>query len=135
MKILEKDVKKAVIAYLDLQQRAGKLLYIRNNTGNIAVYDKERVKKGLPPRFMKSGTTGSPDLIVALKGGVTLWVELKKPASEQAGKKYPAGKQSVAQILFGKELNRLGHPYAIVHSVEELKWAIEHYEKYKLEKQ
>ena len=116
MKITENDVKKQVIAYLKMKN----ILYIRNNTAAVQVYDEKLIKAGKRPRMMMTGTPGSPDLILALPGGVTLWVELKRPASEQGGKKFPAGKQSEKQKAFEIKLEKLGHFYAVIDSVEML---------------
>ena len=126
MKITENDVKKQIIAYLKLKN----ILYIRNNTAAVQVYDKRAVEAGKKPRMMVTGTPGSPDLIIALKEGITLWVELKRPRSEQAGKNYPAGKQSDKQKEFYNKLSKLGHFYYVIHSVEELVDAIKNCETY-----
>lgn len=58
---------------------------------------------------------GVPDLIIAHDGGVTLWVEVKRPG----GKLRP--EQAGAQLWLGK----LGHRHMVAHSLAEFLTALE----------
>ena len=57
---------------------------------------------------------GAADMIVVLDGGRVVFVEYKKET----------GKQSVRQRAFQERVEKLGHWYIIVRSVEELKKAL-----------
>lgn len=74
---------------------------------------------------------GAPDLAVLLPNGVTLWLEVKRPAAYGIGKSgkqiiiSPAGKQNPAQVEFENESKRLGHFYFVVKSPAEVFKALE----------
>ena len=53
---------------------------------------------------------GSPDLIVALPGGKTAWLETKSPG----------GKQSPAQADWQRALEAIGHLYLVVYDVKDV---------------
>lgn len=62
-------------------------------------------------RMDKKTTTakGTADLIIAMTGGVTWWVECKRKG----------GKQTTEQLAHQMHLKRLGHNHAVVHSLKE----------------
>ena len=67
---------------------------------------------------------GAADLVMVLPDGRAAWVEVKRPAALAArpGKTATiaaAGRQSDSQVSFQADVESLGHPYRIVHSVEE----------------
>ena len=74
---------------------------------------------------------GAPDLAVLLPNGVTLWLEVKRPAAYGIGKSgkqiiiSPAGKQNPAQGEFENESKRLGPFYFVVKSPAEVFKAFE----------
>ena len=53
---------------------------------------------------------GSPDLIAALPGGRTLWIEVKRPGQKQKPK----------QIEWQAQLKERGHKYVLATSIEDL---------------
>lgn len=61
---------------------------------------------------------GEPDLILRLPGGVTWNLEIKTDK----------GKQSATQKQCQRDCERLGHPYFVIRSVDELKRML--YEQY-----
>lgn len=65
-------------------------------------------------RPVEKSQHGAPDLVLVLKGGKTLWVEVK-------GDK---GKQTKAQEEWQRTLEEYGHRYIVVRSVSEVAFAI-----------
>lgn len=66
---------------------------------------KVRVKGG----FMELAEDGTPDLLIIMSRGRSLWVEVKKPGEEPA----------VVQRLRHRELRNMGHAVTVARSVEE----------------
>ena len=90
------------IEYLDIL----KIPYIRNNSfaGKITRGDGSQ-------GYIKNNTyPGSPDLIIFLKKGRTLHVEVKSDT----------GKQSSEQVYYEIKMGVLGHEYYIVRDLKEL---------------
>lgn len=65
---------------------------------------------GICLKYYNKGNTGWPDDVILLSGGVTWWVELKKPGH----------KAEPLQRERGKELQALGHNYALLDTDEKL---------------
>jgi len=82
-------------------ENLGKLVYIKNNSGGF------KTEQG---NFYRMGKIGSSDFIVAIGKGVTLWLEVKKPTT----------KQNDNQILFQEKIEKLGHKYYVVRSVDDV---------------
>lgn len=73
---------------------------------------KKSVKEanGICLKYYNKGNTGWPDDVILLPGGVTWWVELKKPGKTA----------EPLQIERGKQLQALGHNYALLDTDEKL---------------
>lgn len=75
--------------------------------------------------------SGAPDLAVLLPNGITVWLEVKRPAVMGIGKSgkpiivQAAGKQSPAQEKFEQDVKLLGHYYFVVKTPQEAFAAIE----------
>ncbi len=101
LKTLEADTQRTCIEYL----LYAKIPYIRNNnfTGVITRLNGSR-------GFIRNTSfPGSPDLLVFLKGGVTLHIEFKSEI----------GKQSPDQKEYQRIAESLGHKYHIVRDLPE----------------
>lgn len=66
--------------------------------------------EGICLKFYNKGNTGWPDDIILLPGGVTWWVELKKPGKTA----------EPLQEVRGKVLTDLGHNYILLDTDEKL---------------
>lgn len=112
IKTSEKDTLKSCITYLQMLRNQGKLLFVRNNSfsGSFARPDGSQ-------GYIRNNMPGSPDLIIFVKGGRNIQVELKSST----------GKQSPDQIIWEKTATNLGHNYYIVRSVEELAKILSYY--------
>lgn len=97
---LEKEAQKAILQYLELRR----VFHWRNNTGAMVLGEGTASR-----RFMKFGTTGSPDIFI-LKDGVLVGLEVKSDT----------GKQSEAQIEFQKNMEKNGGKYYVVRAVDEV---------------
>lgn len=97
----EAGIQTAICQYLQYQENMGKLIYMRNNSG--AVINQ----KG---RFIKFGKRGSADIIIFVKGGKTLHVEIKNEK----------GRMSTSQLEMELKLKQLKHKYYLVRSVDEV---------------
>lgn len=60
---------------------------------------------------------GWPDLLIAITGNYTIWVEVKVPKGED----YAAGVLSEDQKACHADLRALGHIVEVVHSIDELR--------------
>ena len=101
----ESQIQAQVVQYLQYLENAGRLYFIRNNvfTGQIRRRDGSI-------GYMRQGKSGTSDLIIFLKGGRTIFCELK---SEK-------GKQSFLQMEFERKIKQLGYEYQVIKSIEEL---------------
>jgi hypothetical protein len=97
----ESQLQSAVEYYLKLYENQQKLVYIKNNTGLF------RNEKGGAYRV---GKKGSSDFIIAVKGGVTLWIEVKLPST----------KQNPNQIEFQDKIEKLSHKYYVARSLDDV---------------
>ena len=104
----EKDTQKACIQYLE----ASKIFHYRNNSG--AVISEYKGKK----RMMRFGATGSPDIIVVIRGQY-IGFEVKDVK----------GKQSEGQIDFQKALEAAGGAYHVIKSIDDFITIISAYKK------
>lgn len=110
----EEVVQRAVVEYLraTVEARGRGLVYaVPNQRGTRRPWEQMLLKAlGIRP--------GIPDLEVAIAGGVTIRLELKRPNG---------GSLSPAQREVRDELRRLGHPWYLVRSVEDARAAmVEH---------
>ena len=104
----ESIIQKAIEHYLQLLENQGKLIYIKNNSGSF------KTEQG---GFYRMGKKGSSDFIVATKDAKTLWIEVKNEK----------GKQNENQIEFQSKIEKLGHIYFIVRSVEDVQEILKKY--------
>lgn len=103
-------------------RREADVMYVR---GVVAKVDKEDVLHGAIEAYCRSqgwlyvhsrtdkrstNQCGTPDFIVALPGGVTLWCEVKRGKST---------KLTVEQQAFGAWLTKLGHRTVVARSLED----------------
>lgn len=95
----ETQIQTTIEHYLQYQEKLGKLVYQKNNSGAYKI----------GTRFVRFGKSGSPDFYVFLKS-VILCIEVKNEN----------GRQTENQIEFQNKIERLGHKYFIVHSLDDL---------------
>ena len=98
----------AIKQYLEIMEAQGKVVYIKNNSGAF------KTDSG---SFYRMGRPGSSDFIVAVRGGVTLWLEVKTAKT----------KQNENQLAFQTNIEKLGHIYKVVRSVDEVVSIIKQY--------
>lgn len=101
----ERSILREIVGYLKWLESAGKLYWIRNNSGAF-VLESEKYRK----RFVRFGRQGSSDLIVFLKGGRTIFFEVKRKN----------GYQTQAQKEFEQTIRALGYEYYVVRSLNEV---------------
>ena len=111
LKITESDIIRAVNDYLQIQRNQKKLMFIRNNSGAFPIDDGKNKR-----RYIRFGDKGSPDFLVWINNGYSLY-SLRSIAIEA---KSDIGKQSIDQIEWQTDFERLGGEYYIVRSIEEL---------------
>lgn len=117
---LERNITRPIHDYLEIEERRGHLLYIRNNTGATRF-----TRKDGKPGFIKYGKKGSPDFIVwktcveqrrtdrgvmAVQYFRTFFLEVKTTK----------GKQSEGQKEFQEKTVAMGGDYFIVRSLEDV---------------
>lgn len=100
VKILEKDIQKAICDYLAFKQ----YFFWRQNTA--PSFDKSQGAYRAMPKYSKNGV---PDIIL-IKEGKFIGLEVKQPK----------GKQSDNQIIFEKECTQAGGEYHIVTSIDDV---------------
>jgi hypothetical protein len=88
------------LSWLGTLENLGKLIYIRNNSGGM--------QKGRS--FVRFGKPGSPDIIIYLDKGKTIFIECKSDT----------GTQNYNQIRFEQRAIRLGYEYHIVREMRQL---------------
>jgi hypothetical protein len=101
----EQSILREIVQYLQMLENLGRLMFVRNNTGALVVGDEKEGK-----RFIRFGKKGSSDLIVFLKGGRTIFLEVKREK----------GRQSEAQREFERSVKALGFGYFLVHSLDDV---------------
>ena len=89
--VTETKVKKQIKEYLYIEQAAGRLFHFH-------------ILQGL------GCFAGSPDRVLILPKGITIWLEVKKVM----------GKMSPAQKNFREQCQNFGHHYLVVFSVDDL---------------
>lgn len=104
----EKATQKACIDYLV----ANSIFHYRNNSGAMPVESKGS------RRFIRFGATGSPDIIVVIKGQY-IGFEIKDIK----------GKQSPGQTIFQESLEKAGGAYHVIRSIDEFLKIIIQYKK------
>jgi hypothetical protein len=96
LKIDETPLVYAILQFCHYQENLGKLTYIRNNTGQAEYEDRQNPEK---KRKVNYGRPDSPDILIFIKGGITLFFECKSSD----------GKVRPGQVKFGQRLKDLGH--------------------------
>ena len=99
----EHDLQSALVAYLE--QFPGIYVFAIPNAGFRTLRMGARMKR-------EGMRAGMADLGVMMPAGRIGWLELKRPK---------AGRQSVQQKAFQQRCLRLGHPYAIIRTMDEAK--------------
>jgi hypothetical protein len=119
LKITESDIIRAVNDYLQIQRNKKKLMFIRNNSGAIPIVDGKNKR-----RYIRFGDKGSPDFLVWLPynnemecGFIPMCKWMRGLALEA---KSDIGKQSIDQIEWQADFEKLGGEYYIIRSIEEL---------------
>jgi hypothetical protein len=95
----ESLIQTAIEQYLCLMENMGKLVYVKQNSGATKIGD----------RFIRYGKAGAPDFMVYLPGGICMHLEVKNEK----------GRQNDNQIEYQAKIEKLGHRYCLVRSVEE----------------
>jgi hypothetical protein len=75
----------------------------------------QRTATGRPANAVPGFLPGAPDLVIALSGGATLWMEVKSPT----------GRTSDNQILVHGLLNAAGHKCVVVRSIDDVRQALD----------
>jgi hypothetical protein len=94
-------IQTAIEHYLALLENTGKLVYQKNNTGAF---------KAQHGSFVRFGKAGSPDFYIFIKNGQCLHIEVKNEK----------GKLNDNQTDYQQTIEKLGHTYLIVRSVDEV---------------
>lgn len=105
MSKLEADLKTSVLAALKPLEAAGRCKVLRQQSGTA---------RGGKIRL---GTPGTPDLLVLLRGGACVWLELKRPDISNARR--AQGKTRIAQAQWRADAEKLEHRVVIVTSVQD----------------
>lgn len=105
MAIKESLIQTAIEQYLKYQENLGKLIYIKNNTGAFQTQGGG---------FYRMGKAGSPDFFIFYGNGGVLHLEVKNEK----------GKLNKNQEAYKKDIEKLGHNYLIVRSVDEAEASI-----------
>lgn len=102
---LEKEIKNQILLYLRDLEMSGHLCVFDTPTSPIIV------GAGRFKRFKKNPAAGFPDIMVLLKQGPVLFLEIKRPN---------LGRQSPKQVEFQSKCEQMGHFYSILTSKVEL---------------
>lgn len=98
----ERNLQRQAVEYLNYQQNAGRLLFLRVNSGMIPIDAARR-------RMVRMAPAGFPDLIIFGQRR-TVFVELKSDT----------GKQTPAQLEFERKAQAMGYQYVVIRSFIEL---------------
>jgi len=98
--IKESLIQSAIEQYLRLMENMGQLVFVKQNSGATKIGD----------RFIRYGKAGAPDFMVYLSGGVCVHLEVKNEK----------GKQNPNQLEYQAKVEKLGHRYCLVRSVDEV---------------
>jgi hypothetical protein len=96
----ESQIQTAIEQYLRLMENMGQLVYIKQNSGATKIGE----------RFIRYGKAGAPDFMVYLLDGRCVHLEVKNEK----------GKQNPNQLEYQAKIEKLGHRYCIVRSVDEV---------------
>lgn len=110
MRIPERAILSACRQIARLHEAAGRLVCIRISNGGVI---QQGGRKMIPNPEM----AGITDLVLLLRGGTTLWVEMKAQD----------GRQSEGQEAFQRRITRVGHKYHLARSVEEFEALLSEY--------
>ena len=97
----ESAIQSAIEQYLRLMENLGHLVYQKNNSGGAL---------GQSGRFIRFGKAGAPDFLIYLSGGVCVHLEVKNEK----------GRMSPNQLEYQAKVEKLGHRYCLVRSVDEV---------------
>ena len=97
----ESELQTSIEKYLKLLEQAGRVVYIKNNSG---------AYKTAAGGFVRFGRSGSPDFLLFLPQGRCLHLEVKSYR----------GKLSQSQQDYQKLMTEIGHRYVIVRSLSEV---------------
>jgi len=117
---LERHITRPIHQYLEIQERRGNLIYIRNNTGATR-FTRPNGQVGM----IRYGKVGSPDFIVWKKSIEQIHTS-KGPLTVNYFRTYflevktSKGKQSPGQKEFQKQAVRMGADYFIVRSLQDV---------------
>ena len=92
----ESQILRAITDYLTLKR----YLFIRNGTGSF------KTEKG---GYFKTGSAGSPDILVFTEGGVCIGLEVKTST----------GKLNENQVAWKARAEKIGMRYCVVRSLDE----------------
>ena len=98
----ESLIQSAIEQYLKYQENLGKLIYIKNNSGAMPVMHGDKRS------YFRFGKPGSPDFLIFLPQGQVIHMEVKNEK----------GKLNDNQINYKASIEKLGHSYCVVRSVE-----------------
>lgn len=104
LKITEHQIQKSIIDYLQFQENAGKLVFIRNNS-----FSGQIIRGNKTMGYIKNNKVGAADIIV-LKRNIAYALEVKSET----------GKQSLEQQDFEIKWCVAGGVYKVVRSLEEV---------------
>lgn len=62
---------------------------------------------------------GTPDFAIAWGGG-SAFIELKRPASREGGKRKPGGRMSATQMVFAERCRELEIPFLVATSIDDV---------------
>jgi hypothetical protein len=96
----ESLIQSAIEQYLRVMENMGRLVYVKQNSGATKIGD----------RFIRYGKAGAPDFMVYLSSGACIHLEVKNKK----------GKQNPNQLEYQAKVEKLGHNYCLVRSVDEV---------------
>lgn len=103
--MLESQLQRSVIQYLEVLENQHRLVFIRNNSFQ-GIIQRRNGSQG----YIKNAHKGSADIILCVPGGNYVALEIKSDK----------GKQSEYQSSWQKRLNAVGGMYHIIRSLEDL---------------